>query len=179
MKTSDHADGRNSAVQCSTRRVYRERNTGTKVFASVLVLLVAVVLVIVRKQGNEPWWPYIIGFGVMAALVAGMLLVWREVTVDGEAQVTREAWRLVGMLTVWRRQRNLREFASVRSQRVEVVHKGDRRTVCDVYLMTGSGPDRRLEIERFEMGRADDCPNAIEVGRDLAQITGLPFEDKC
>jgi hypothetical protein len=143
-----------------------------------MVLLVAAVLVIVSKKGNEPWWPYIIGFGVMAALVAGMLLVWREVTVDGEAQVTREAWRLVGMLTVWRRQRNLREFASVRSQRVEVVHKGDRRTVCDIYLMTESDPRKRLEIERFEMGTADACPEANEVGLDLARLAGLPFEDK-
>ena len=83
-----------------------------------------------------------------------------------------------GVLTVWRRKRSLREFASVRSQRVEVVTKGNRRDVCDVYLVPAAGADKRLDVERFETGKEGGCPEGIAAGRGRAQLTGLPFEDK-
>ena len=83
------------------------------------------------------------------------------------------------MLTVWKRQRSLREFAAVRSQRVEVVTKGNRRVYCDVYLVAAAGAGKRLDVERFEMGEEGGSPEGVAVGQDLAQLTGLPFEDKC
>ena len=179
MRTSSRSDVVDRAGYCSTHRVYRERNTGTRVFVWFAMLLVAATVTLVKKEDKEPWWPWIIFLCVLATLSSGLFVVWREVTVDAPAQVTREAWRLFGVLTVWRRQRSLREFASVRSQRVEVVTKGNRRVVCDVYLVAGPGAAKRLEVERVEMGEAGDCPEGIAIARDLAQLTGLPFEDKC
>ena len=178
MKISGHSDVIDSAGQCSTHRVYRERNTGRRVFGWFLMLLVTATVTLVKKEDKEPWWPWIIFLCVLATLSSGLFVVWREVTVDAAAQATREAWRLFGMLTVWRRQRSLREFTSVRSQRVEVVTKGNRRVCCDIYLVAEAGAGKRLEVERVEMGEEGSCPEGVAIGQGLAQLTGLPFEDK-
>ena len=54
MSTSDHSDAIDSAGQRSTHRVYRERNTGNKVFGSFFMLLVAATVVFVEKGGQRP-----------------------------------------------------------------------------------------------------------------------------
>jgi len=179
MNTSDHSNANDSARLRSTRRAYRERNAGTSVLFAFLLLLIPATVVIVKKEEKDPWWPWILFLSVFVVLFPALLLVWREVTVDVEAQVTREAWRLLGVLTVWKRQRSLGEFAAVRSQRVEVVAKGDRRVYCDVYLVAAVGAAKRLDVERFEMGEEGGSPEGVAVGLDLARLTGLPFEDKC
>ncbi len=179
MNSSEHSAVMDSAGQNSTRQVYREQNTGIRVFAACVAVLMTATVVMVEKPDKNPWWPWIVFPGAVAALISGMFLVWREVTVDAEARITREAWRLFGVLTIWRRQRSLREFAAVRSQRVEVVTKGNRRIVCDVYLVAVPGAGKRLDVERFDMAEEGGSPKGIAVGRDLAQLTGLAFEDRC
>ncbi len=178
MNSSGGSNVIDSTGQCSTRRVYRERNTGTRVFLWFLMLLVATTTVIVKKEETDRWWPWVIMVCVFALLFSGLLLVWREVTVDAEAQAVREARRFLGVLTVWKRQRNLREFAAVRSQRVEVENRGSRRVCCDVCLVAGAGAGKRLDVQRVEMKEDGGCPEGIAIGQDLAQLTGLPFEDK-
>ena len=177
MNTSDHTHANDSAGQPLTHRVYRERNRGRNVFGAFFLLLVSATFVFAGIVQEESLWAWII-FACFLGALAIWSLVWRDVTVDAAAGVVRESWRFFGRLTVWKRQRSLGEFAAVRSQRVEVVRKGDRRVYCDVYLVAGVGNGKRLDVERLEMGEEGGCPEGIAVGRDLAQLTGLPFEDR-
>jgi len=176
--TSDHSNANDSASQSLTHRVYRERNRGRNVFGAFFLLLVSATFVIAGIVREESLWVWII-FACFLGALAIWSLVWRDVTVDAAAGVVSEAWRFFGRLTVWKRQRGLGEFAAVRSQRVEVVAKGDRRVYCDVYFVAAAGAGKRLDVERFEMGQEGGSPEGVAVGLDLARLTGLPFEDKC
>ena len=177
MNASNPSGGIHSVDQRLSQRLFRQRNSGRNVSVAFLFLLTIATFVIVGREREEPAWAWMIFVCLFGSLAVGSL-VWREVTVDAEARVTLESWCLLGVLPMWKRQRNLREFAAVRSQRVEVVRKGDRRVYCDVYLVAGVGNGKRLDVERLEMGEEGGCPEGIAVGRDLAQLTGLPFEDK-
>jgi hypothetical protein len=177
MNTSDQSNANDSARQRLTCRVYRERNTGRNVSVAFFLLLVSATFVFAGIVQEESLWACVIlacGFGAVAIGA----LVWRDVTVDLAAGVIREAWRFCGVLTVRKRQRSLGEFAAVRSQRVEVVAKGERRVYCDVYLVAAAGAGKRLDVGRFAMGEEGDSPEGVAVGLDLARLTGLPFEDK-
>lgn len=178
MNGSDHTNSNDSASQRFTHRVYRERNTGRSVFCAFFLLLVSAAFVFAGIVREESLWAWII-FACFLGALAIWLLIWRDVTVDAAAGVVREAWRFFGRLTVWKRQRSVREFAAVRSQRVEVVTKGNRRVYCDVYFVAAAGAGERLDVERIEMGEEGGSPEGTAVGRDLARLTGLPFEDKC
>ena len=177
MLSSSHSDLTEAAAQRLTHRVYRERFTGRRLLGVFLFLLAAVTFAVVSRDREEPLWVRILIPCFFVALALGLFLL-REVTVDAAEEVVREAWRFFGRLTVWKHQRSLREFAAVRSQRVEVVTKGDRRVYCDVYLSPAAGAGKRLDVERFEMGEESGSPEGIAVGIDLARLTGLPFEDK-
>ena len=166
-----------SKGRCLNHRVYRE-SIGRRPLGALLLLLVGGTIAILWGQGEIKFWPGTT-FPCLLAVVFLLLFVLRQVTIDAQAQVALEEWRFAGKLTMRKRQRNLRDFAAVRSQRVEVVTKGDRRVYCDVYLVPKAGEGTRLEIERFEMGEEGGCPDGIAVGQDLARLTGLPFEDKC
>ena len=178
MKTSDRSDGINSTVQHSTCRVYRERIMGGRLLGACLLMLAGATITILWALGETEFWANLLFLCAIAAVILSLFFL-REVTVDAEARLVTETWRFFGKLPVWKRQRSLREFAVVRSQRVEILHKGNRRVVCDVSLLAESESGNRLDIERFEMGKTGGCREATEVGGDLAQLTGLPFEDKC
>jgi len=178
MNKPDYSNANDPMRQRLTCRVYRESNTGKSLFVSFFSLLVAVLFVIAGWVREDPWWQWTI-IACLFGTVAIGALVWRDVTVDAAAGVVREAWRFFGRLTVWKRQRSIREFAAVRSQRVEVETKGTRRVYCEVYFVPATGAGERLDVERVEMGEEGGSPEGTAVGRDLARLTGLPFEDKC
>ena len=178
MNTSDHSNANDSEGRSLTRRVYREQFTGRKLLGVFLILLSAAAIAVASRVKEHPLWLSALFPCLLIALTIRLFLL-REVTVDAAAGVAHETWRLLGVLPVRKRQRSLRKFAAVRSQRVEVISRGDRQVYCDVYLVPAAGAGKRLDVERFDMEEADSSPEGSAVGRDLAQLTGLPFEDKC
>ena len=178
MNTAAHSNANDPGGRSLTRRAYPEQFTGRKLLGVFLILLSAAAIAVASRAKEHPLWLSALFPCLIVALTIRLFLL-REVTVDAAAGVTHETWRLLGVLPVRKRQRSLREFAAVRSQRVEVLSRGDRHVYCDVYFVPAAGAGKRLDVERFDMEEADTSPEGAALGRDLAQLTGLPFEDKC
>lgn len=179
MKSSNRSIANDSTGPRATRRVYREGIMGWRVPVAAGCLLAVGLLAITRDEltvwGTFMFW--------LMSLMALLLLLLPEVTVDAEAGVVREAWRFLGVLTTYKRERSLRQFTAIQSQRLQVrCNRGlyhARRVYCAVYLMAGAGAGEYVEIGKFKMGKDSGCPEGIAVGQDLARLTGLPFEDRC
>jgi hypothetical protein len=114
-------------------------------------------------------WPAVVWFGFSAFVIVGGFLFGHTEVVADVGKVVR-VWKLLGLLTLWRREYSLTSFRGVQQRHF----RGAEDSTWMVGFLDPFG--RFLAVQWFLSGSVEGaCSEAADYASHLSQLTGLPI----